>query len=112
MILSKLNLINRKISDFLKIDINGLIWIIVSTITTFIVIGNYLNHSYDLKEKHNNHFTTEQVKTTQIPIKKTFVADTQIDDNLIFELIFWTIYIWIGLLVVGRNLFCRNLDKK
>ena len=97
MILLKLNLINRKISNFLKMDINALAWIFVGIITAFIITGTYLNHSNLLMQEYDSHFSTTQFDTMQNSIETTVKSDVKDNEKPTLKLIFILIAMWLGL---------------
>ena len=102
MVLFKLNLVNKKIADFLEIDINTLVWIFICMITSFIIMGAYLKHGNDLNEKYSSNFSTTEVDITQNSTEKTIQPSTDtntksIFDTQIFAVLFFLILISHGL---------------
>ena len=99
MILLKLNLVNKKISNFFKLDINALAWIFVGVITTFIIIGTYASYSDDLKEEYSNNFPIVEVESAQISVEKTVQPYVQTNEKAPSELIIFMIFIFFISLV-------------
>ena len=103
MILLKLNLINRKISNFLKIDVNALAWIFIGITTVFIITLTHLHQSDHIKERYNEHFPkveVEQVKEVNqvdASVKETVETDKKTDKNKHIGIILILISIFISL---------------
>ena len=91
----KLNLINKKISDFLKIDINALTCIFISAITVFVIAGTFINHGDELKEKYKSHFPTAQIDSAQNPAEE--IRRQKIRTKAGNLLVFWIFMGFVGI---------------
>ena len=96
MILSKLNLVNKKISNFLKIDINALAWILTVVMISFIIAGSLSNFSDRFEEKHKDYLT--QVKADLIKNYGDGNINTDIPNSKksVFAEMFIFLIIWLG----------------
>ena len=108
MVPLKLYLINKKISDIFKVDVNALAWIFIGIITIFVIAGTYLHHGDYLKDKYNKHFPevkVEQVKQVENPIKETFEEREQNLKKSFSEIILMIMSFLVMLLLLRKLLF-------
>ena len=106
MFLSKAQLINKKISNFLKIDANVMVWIFVWVIGLTIISVFYHHLSNNLETNNSLQISSSEI-ITQDSAEKRLVEKHKLTGGKIFGMILFIIFSWFALwliyLVVGRT---------